>query len=316
MQLKSFNKHLKYIIFSLLLSASSWQHLHANADSMQVEIDTSTFYPLSQFSIIETIDTIKTSVLITEVEEENLFNFRFGPVDDFFIDWDTAVVNPYEFDVKEITYEFPLCLFISPDVNYALPLKSLYKTSPFGPRWGRHHKGIDFNLNTGDSVFNMFDGMVRISTYSSSFGNYVVIRHFNGLETIYAHLSERSVSPGDILKAGDCLGLGGSTGRSTGPHLHFEVRFKGIAFDPENLLSVSCQDIASEELTIAPTLFSYINYKKGRNTSGKANYHTIRNGENLGSIARKYNTSVSQLCRLNGIKPNSIIHAGKSLRVR
>lgn len=252
----------------------------------------------------------------TEKEVESETWFRPAPVEDFFLDWDTAVVDPYEFDLKELTYDFPVCLFIGPDDSYALPLKSLYRTSPFGPRWGRHHKGIDFDVNVGDSVFNMFDGMVRISTYSKSFGHFIVVRHFNGLETLYAHLSERFVLPGDVMYAGNCLGLGGNTGRSTGPHLHFEVRYKGVAFDPEKLINTHCQDIHSEELIIAPTLFSYTQYKTRRNSSGNAQYHKIKQGETLSSIAVKYKTSVSQLCKLNGIRANSIIRAGKSLRVR
>lgn len=245
-------------------------------------------------------------------------NFRFGPVDEFFIDWDTSVVDPYQFDIKEITYDFPVCLFISPNDEYSLPLKSLYKTSPFGPRWGRHHKGIDFGLNIGDTVLNMFAGMVRISTYSPTFGNFVVVRHFNGLETIYAHMSERNVAIGDIVKAGDCVGLGGNTGRSTGPHLHFEIRFRGVAFDPENIFDFEYADIASDELTIEPTLFNYLKYKptKRSTNGGGGKYHTIQHGETLYSISKKYGTTISQICRLNGISQNATIRAGNRVRVR
>lgn len=243
---------------------------------------------------------------------------RWSPVEDFFMDWDTATVDPYNFDLKELTYDFPLCLFIDPNETHSLPLKSLYKTSSFGPRWGRHHKGIDFDVNIGDSVFNMFDGMVRISTYSSSFGHFVVVRHFNGLETLYAHLSGRNVVPGDIIKSGDCIGLGGNTGRSTGPHLHFEVRYKGVAFDPENLLDVQAQCIVNDELTIDSKLFNYLNYKKSRKpvASSNAKYYTIKSGDTLGVIARRHGTTVSNLCSLNGLKPSSTLRIGKTLRVK
>lgn len=293
---------------NILFTPSDTLYLLDNTeDSLQIELNS-----------VEPKTTHELSVANESqaTEDEEDIWIRPAPVEDFFLDWDTSVVDPYQFDLKELTYDFPVCLFIGNDDTYALPLKSLYRTSPFGPRWGRHHKGIDFDVNVGDSVFNMFDGMVRISTYSKSFGHFIVVRHFNGLETLYAHLSERSVLPGDILSAGECIGLGGNTGRSTGPHLHFEVRYKGVAFDPEKLINTSCQDIHSEELIIAPTLFSYTQYKSGRNSSGNAQYHKIRQGETLGSIAVKYRTSVSQLCRLNGIKPQSIIRAGKSLRVR
>lgn len=295
------------------------------SDSLQIETNLVYTAPTKQFVDSTPLVVINKAASLSSLSQrpdmQEQISFRYGPVEDFFMDWDTSTVDPYGFDVKEITYDFPICLFISPDDVYSLPLKSLYKTSSFGPRWGRHHKGIDFDVNVGDSVFNMFDGMVRISTYSKTFGHFVVVRHFNGLETLYAHLSDRAVYPGDILKSGECLGLGGNTGRSTGPHLHFEVRYRGIAFDPENLLSITCQDITSDELTIDPALFSYLTYyKKSRSGSsssgGGGNYHTIRQGESLGSIARKYGTTVNHLCRLNGISAHSVIRAGKQIRVR
>jgi hypothetical protein len=309
---KIYSIHFKNIfplLFFTIFFSSAFASL--NSDSAAFISDDNLIANL--FEVNKESDSI-TDIL--EIKNEETALFRFGPVEDFFMDWDTSVVDPYHFDIKEITYDFPLCLFISPNDEYTLPLKSLYRTSAFGPRWGRHHKGIDYDLNTGDSVFNMFDGMVRISTYIPTFGNFVVVRHYNGLETFYAHLSDRNVSVGDILKSGDCVGLGGSTGRSTGPHLHFEIRYKGIAFDPENLICTNQQDITTDELTIEPNLFSYLTYKKGRNSYGNAAYHTIRSGETLSSIAAKHKTTVAQICRLNGIKSTSVIRAGKTLRIR
>lgn len=316
---KNYKYLLKYIIALLFLIPSysySVSSAFENKDSIAEET--------KEVAIIEVntelkVDSMQTEEVNSRSEILSTINFRYGPVEEFFLDWDTSTVDPYQYDVKEITYDFPICLFISPDDEYSLPLKSLYKTSSFGPRWGRHHKGIDFDLIVGDSVLNMFDGMVRISTYSKSFGHFVVVRHFNGLETLYAHLSERIVEQGDIMKAGECLGLGGNSGRSTGPHLHFEVRYRGVAFDPENLLSITCQDITSDELTIEPALFSYLTYYKRSRTSATASggkYYTIRNGDNLGGIARKHGTTINHICRLNGISRNSIIRAGKQLRVR
>jgi murein DD-endopeptidase MepM/ murein hydrolase activator NlpD len=260
-------------------------------------------------------DTMSVSV-VNEVTEIDAFaDFRYMPSEEFYLNWDTSVVDPYQYDLKELNYDFPLCLFISPDDNFSLPLSSLYRTSPFGPRWGRHHKGIDFDLNVGDSVLSCFDGMVRISTYSRTFGHFVVIRHLNGLETIYAHLNEREVVPGDIVKAGDCIGLGGNTGRSTGAHLHFEIRYMGIAFDPEILLDVQNQMLIDEELKVEKELFSYLNNPRLKSHKG-ASWYTIRSGDTLSTIARRHGTSVNQLCRLNGLKPTSIIRAGKRLRVK
>ena len=105
--------------------------------------------------------------------------------------------------------------------------------SKFGYRHGRRHQGVDLPLKTGTPVVAAFDGRVRMSEYHSGYGNLIIIRHENGLETFYAHLSKREVEVGDWVRAGDQIGLGGSTCRSTGPHLHFETRYKGFAFDPE-----------------------------------------------------------------------------------
>jgi len=321
--LKQNYKHLyKYIVALLIINLSVFV-----IEAARITYSDSISQESAPETIVQNTAVITVQADTVNIEESSSPNiqtnfvesFRFGPVEEFFMDWDTSTVDPYQYDVKEITYDFPICLFISPEDGYSLPLKSLYKTSSFGPRWGRHHKGIDFDLNIGDSVLNMFDGMVRISTYSKSFGHFVVVRHFNGLETLYAHLSERIVMQGDIMKAGDCLGLGGNTGRSTGPHLHFEVRFRGIAFDPENLLSITCQDITSDELTIEPALFSYLTYYKRSRSSATASggkYYTIKSGDTLGSIAKKHGTTINHLCRLNGISQNSIIRAGKQLRVR
>ena len=98
--------------------------------------------------------------------------------------------------------------------------------SKFGYRRGRRHQGTDIPLKSGTPVAAAFDGRVRMSSYVSGYGNLVILRHENGLETFYGHLSKRQVSVGDWVRAGDIVGLGGSTGRSSGPHLHFETRYK------------------------------------------------------------------------------------------
>lgn len=112
-------------------------------------------------------------------------------------------------------------------------------TSPYGwrARFGRMHRGVDLNLRTGDSVVSAFEGKVRVVKYEAGgYGHYVVIRHPNGLETVYGHLSRTLVRPGQLVRAGQLIGKGGSTGRSTGPHLHFETRFMGLAVNPEAII--------------------------------------------------------------------------------
>jgi LysM repeat protein len=125
-------------------------------------------------------------------------------------------------------------------------------TSSYGPRWGRMHHGLDLHLRTGDTVVSAFDGIVRFAGYNKSgFGNCVVVRHLNGLETLYGHLSKISVVPNQFLKAGELLGLGGSTGRSSGPHLHFETRYKDYSFDPLLIIDRQSNGLKSDKLVIS-----------------------------------------------------------------
>ena len=190
---------------------------------------------------------------------------------------------------------------------------------------------MDLGLKTGDPIYATFDGKVRISKAAGDYGNLVVIRHNNGLETYYAHLSQRDVEVGDWVVAGQQIGLGGSTGRSTGPHLHYEVRYKGQSFDPERIIDFSNGVLRRDELLLKRRHFSiYAKYEQDfgdeeevakqeeaeRKAAAAVQYHTVRSGDTLGAIARKYGTSVSRICQLNNIKSTSILRIGQKLRVR
>ncbi len=186
--------------------------------------------------------------------------------------------------------------------------------SRFGQRRRRYHYGVDLKLYTGDTVRSAFDGIVRISTYNrGGYGYLVIVRHNNGLETYYSHLSRLLVKPEDEVKAGDVIGLGGSTGRSTGPHLHWEIRYLGTPINPEKLVDFTNKRLISDTLYLSRALFSYIS---GGTGSGGASYHRIRSGETLSSIARRYGTSVSNLQRLNRMGRSTSIRAGNTIRVR
>ncbi|MCW5897687.1 MAG: peptidoglycan DD-metalloendopeptidase family protein [Flavobacteriales bacterium] len=197
------------------------------------------------------------------------------------------------------------------DCDLSIPCPG-HITSPFGPRRGRMHYGVDLKLNTGDPVHCAFDGMVRISKYNRSFGHVVVVRHQNGLETLYAHLSKRLVKPGDEVHAGDLLGLGGNTGRSYGSHLHFEVRFLDEPIDPATIFDLENGTIKARTLDIHHGTFAAIAAAKAAMAARK--YHTVRSGDTLSGIARRYGTSVNQLCQLNGLRRDSIIRVGQRLR--
>lgn len=216
----------------------------------------------------------------------------------------------YEFDLKEFVY--PLDGVRRVNSNYG-----------YRRRFGRMHYGVDIDLNRGDTVRATFSGRVRlVDVDGRGYGKYVVIRHPNGLETLYGHLSRQLVKENTVVRAGDAIGLGGSTGRSTGPHLHYETRFMGIALNPQQLI-----DFASG----APHRESYV-YVKGRSTrstsgqqyrasntktrSGSFQTYRVRKGDTLSEIASKTGTTVSKIRRLNPkLRRSSTIHPGQVLRV-
>jgi murein DD-endopeptidase MepM/ murein hydrolase activator NlpD len=197
------------------------------------------------------------------------------------------------------------------DCDMAMPTHG-HVTSPFGPRKGRMHYGVDLKLQTGDPVRTAFDGMVRISRYNKSYGHVVVVRHFNGLETLYAHLSKRLVKPGDLGTAGDTLGLGGNTGRSYGSHLHFEVRFLDQPIDPSEIFDLSSGTLKVRTFNIHKGTFAAIAKAKADQAARK--YHVVRSGDTLSAIGRRYGRSVAELCRMNGIKSTSVLRVGQRIR--
>lgn len=238
------------------------------------------------------------------------------PAMDSYTGWDMKKIHPYEQRIDSIADSTLLILTDGDDCFFHPPTRSNLTTSGFGiRRWGRRYKfhyGEDLKLSIGDPVYSIFDGVVRIAQFSSSYGYVVVVRHYNGLETVYAHFSKLLVVPGMSIRAGEPIGLGGSTGRSTGPHLHFEVRYKGVAFNPAKIIDFSSNTLKTDSLYIDMNLFDHIKEVKKINA---AKYHKVKPGENLGSIARKYGTSVKAIQRLNGMRGTSI-RAGKSIRVR
>ena len=216
--------------------------------------------------------------------------------------------------------------------GFHMPTPSRVVTSNFGRRWGRAHQGLDIKVYIGDTIRAAWSGKVRVVKYDArGYGKYVVIRHPNGLETYYGHLSERLVEPNQWVEAGQIIGLGGSTGRSTGPHLHFETRYYGQSFDPERLIDFKNGTLSRETFLLKKSFFSiYSNAgqdfedeianeeqdKKEAAEKAAMKYYKIRSGDTLGGIARRYGTTVTNICRLNGIKSTTVLRIGRSLRVR
>lgn len=245
--------------------------------------------------------------------------------------WSTTNVHPYRYDLSKMpeTVEFFLTHGLGDD--FTIPVGGIV-TSGFGPRWGRYHNGVDLDLDTGDGVKAAFDGRVRIAQYSNSYGYVVIIRHFNGLETTYAHLSKLLVSPNQKVKAGDIVALGGSTGHSTGSHLHFEVRYKGLPLDPTEMFDFSGKKLKSHTFVVdrhyfsssSPYLDAHDNsytrssYKAGSSSSSssKAKYHTVKKGDTISAIASRYGRDVKDICRLNRISGKTTLRIGQKLRVK
>ena len=190
--------------------------------------------------------------------------------------------------------------------TFAQPVIGLI-TSYFGD--GRNHNGIDIDLQVWDTIVAAFDGVVRIARQHGGYGRVVVVRHYNGLETLYAHLHRIKVQTGDRVIAGQLIGLGGSSGKSSGSHLHFECRFKGKPLNMASFIDFKTNQLVNDTLILKKTRWSYAAVPKG------VKYHKVAKGEFLYLIAKRYGTSISTICALNGISRNSILRVGQRLRI-
>ena len=254
------------------------------------------------------LEKLAEAKLAEEVARENLM----FPADELYgSNWNTRWVDPFRGEEK---VEFPDSCLIDCS-SFVFPIDTMIRvTSKYGPRRRRMHKGIDLKVYKGDTIRAAFDGKVRIRNYERrGYGYYLVIRHPNGLETIYGHLSKQLVKVNDIVRAGDPIGLGGNTGRSTGSHLHFETRFLGQPINPSHIIDF-------ENCVPIHDTYVFHNVKiNGRKsniyTSGdQLVYHRIKSGDTLGKIARMYGTTIGELCRLNGIRPTTTLRIGRVLR--
>jgi murein DD-endopeptidase MepM/ murein hydrolase activator NlpD len=255
-----------------------------------------------------------------------------SPAADLYEDWEnhyahraTAVPDSFRIDLR----------------NFCMPTDSRVLTSNFGSRWGRQHKGLDIKVYIGDTIRAAFPGKVRVVRYEAGgYGNFVVIRHHNGLETIYGHMSKHLVKPDQDVKAGDPIGLGGNTGRSTGSHLHFETRLCGVALNPALMFDFRNQDVVGDDYMFRKSTYSKESAQATRlrgvggssvvredvlDTPGSANavakratatthLHKVKKGETLYSIARKRHTTVDAICKLNRISKNTRLKMGQILK--
>jgi murein DD-endopeptidase MepM/ murein hydrolase activator NlpD len=245
---------------------------------------------------------------------DNLDGDRFMAVDTSFA-WSNSRINSGRFDYRSLAPEdtIRVQLVDSAQGKFFIPPAHHHITSPFGSRRFLWHYGTDVKLYTGDTVRSVMDGIVRVTQFDKrGYGNVVVVRHHSGLETVYGHLAKGGVriQANQRVKAGEMIGLGGNTGRSTGAHLHFEIRYFGEPFDPSYIIDFETHTLKSDTLVLTRDNFEYLTEVR------KTVYHTIRPGDNLGAIARRYGTTITKLCQLNGISVRTPLRIGRKLVVR
>lgn len=274
---------------------------------------------------MRTVDTLSIQSIIEREMTEN-------PSAQLYDDWN----NVYAHRATELPDSFRINLR-----NFCMPTTNRVITSKMGPRWGRMHKGLDIKVYIGDTIRAAFFGKVRIKKYErAGYGKYLVIRHNNGLETIYGHMSDWLVEENQVVKAGQPIGLGGNTGRSTGSHLHFETRLCGVALNPALFFDFVNQDVTADYYMFRKETFEHesvaINKnlvleggrsnelaqetanKNGRNRNvrefSETKYHKVSVGETLTSIAKRRGTTVAQLCKLNHLTRDVKVRPGQILR--
>jgi murein DD-endopeptidase MepM/ murein hydrolase activator NlpD len=263
---------------------------------------------------------------VTEEEETpDTLQIEF-PSHDLYATWETNVAHPYKF--SEAFKEDSVCidLVLPEDNGFVLPYRGPL-TSLFGWRKYRPHYGTDINLETGDTIVSCFDGMVRVARSYRGYGNCVIVRHNNGLETVYAHMSKLLVESGQKVTAGTTLGLGGNTGHSYGSHLHFEIRYLGQAFDTQDFIDYEKGELKSNTFMVrkSDVVNKYdlraLHNRHKHELMARGKYpvkgmvYRVRKGDTLGKIAKKSGTSVKSLCRKNGIRPTTTLRLGQKLKI-
>lgn len=242
------------------------------------------------------------SVVLDRLIKAEVYEY---PAQDLYPEWSNEYAHKYTNVVMPDSLVIDLA-------GFCMPTENTKVNDIFGyrPRRRRMHYGLDIKVERGDTIRSAFDGKVRYVSYQRrGYGHYVVIRHPNGLETLYAHLTKSLVAENEVVKAGDPIGLGGDTGRSTGTHLHFETRLLGKALNPALMFDFPNQDVTGDT-------YVYLKPKKKvYDPSDPDTYYKVRKGDSLGRIAARQGTTVKNLCKLNGITTKTILRPGQILRL-
>lgn len=321
----SIKKYIISFLFSLFIFTASAQVDCANN---QLDFNTSGNKPtINGDSTL--VDTLGFD-LSYEDEGEEFDNIPYnGPALHFiYFDWMPGHGTYNDFEVTTIHYKHQGAVaadtLILGKYCHPAPFKV---TSNYGWRRRRMHYGVDLGYPTGTPVVAAFDGIIRISrSNAGGYGNLIVIRHENGLETYYGHLSKRLVNPGQVVSAGDTIALGGNTGRSYGSHLHFETRYLGTPFNPNNIIDFANYQLKCDSLfvkgcaaanNIAANTTTTANGTATTTTlaASEAVYYKVKNGDTLSHIAQKYHTSVTRIKKMNNLR-SDFLRVGQRLRVK
>lgn len=291
---------------SLLLAGGSFADLQAREKTIIMDPPKSlpVLEPVPRPDIVFVIDSLrpKLNKNITPIVDF-IRDIEFSDMPEEYDIWSDSQINPYKVDLKDMKDTVKL------DLSGYVPPITKHVTSDFGFRRWRFHYGIDLKVEKGDSVLCAFDGTVRLTRRDRrGYGYFVLVRHFNGLETLYGHLARITVNPGDTIKAGVPVGLGGNTGRSTGYHLHFELRYLGNPLNPNDLIDFQSCCTKNNILQLNASHFSY------KKEIDKIRFWKVRRGDTLGRIAKRTGVSISKLCKLNGIKRSTKLRIGRNLR--
>jgi murein DD-endopeptidase MepM/ murein hydrolase activator NlpD len=280
----------------------------------------------------------ETEILLPPSTTATPGNINLPLLNKYYNSWDTLYVRRYAEVPPKTGDSIILPLFNEHSEGYVFPVEGEF-LSPFGYRGKRVHSGVDIRLEAGDPVMAAFDGVVRMARWYSGYGNCIVVRHFNGIETLYGHLSKIKVKVNQLVMAGDVIGLGGRTGRASCNHLHFETRFQGKAFNPKQLIDFSSYELLADTFAVTRSTFGLSRdympgisksepvadiitkseaskSKKEKASKGKKKYHTIKKGDTLYALSRKYDVPVKQICRLNGMKESKKLQLGSKIRVK
>ena len=312
-------------MFLILLNAIA--NGEPKKDSTRVNISSKEVFiqnePITKLQLIRLVDSLLdldyidekqveevsyyTSIILSK--EANLPIFKYGtlPATNFYNDFDESTI--FQVSPETEFSDYQIVYLESDSLGYYNHPKIGEVTSKYGWRSGRMHKGIDIQLKKGDPVTSAFDGMVRIAQSKGAFGNVVIIRHYNGLETVYAHLSKIKVKPGQVVLSGQLIGLGGNTGRSSGPHLHFEVRFKGQALNPASIISFTENKTFNDTIIIKKSHYGICAFPSN------VAIHTVERGDSWFEVAKCYGLSMKELCLLNGTEKRYYLKVGQKLRV-